>query len=199
MDNVDVGGCLCTTTTVVGLSIRISGCGRRQSWTGGIGSIGGLGHERFNEVLVSTDIRPWCGTSMRSTLVPLESGLIGDVGSVVNGVAARAAPDFAVSMAHKEACDNNTDDCTEQETTKTRSNNYADRDAGIPGRNIRWINRIRIICCLLGSSGKARVRPTPSTVQGSISPRKTVCIGHTKEEGSCPRERDSPVQGAHVV
>ena len=140
MDNVDVGGCLCTTTTAVGLSIRISGCGRRrsaQSWTSGIGSIGGLGHERFNKVLVSTDIRSRCGTGMRSSLVPLESGLIGDVGGVVNGVAARAAPDFAVSMAHKEACDNNTDYCTEQETAKTRSNNCADRDAGIPGRNIK--------------------------------------------------------------
>jgi len=140
MDNVDVGGCLCTTTTAVRLSIRISGCGRRrgaQSWTGGIGGIGGLGHERFNKVLVGTDIRSWCGSSMRNSLVPLESGLIGDIGGVVNGVAARAAPDFAVSMAGKEACDNNTDDCTEQETAKTGSNDYADRDARIPKRNIK--------------------------------------------------------------
>ena len=142
MDNVDVGALLCATTTTVGLSIRISGCGRRrgaESWTGGVGAIGigGLGHEWFNKVLISTDIRSRCGTSMRKSLAPLKSRLIGDVGGVVNGVAARAAPDFAVSMAHKEACDNNTDDCTEQETTDTRPNDYADSNAGISGRNIK--------------------------------------------------------------
>ena len=90
-------------------------------------------HERFDEVLVSTHIRSRCGTSVRNRLVRLESRLIGDVGGVVDRIRARAAPDFAVSMAHKEACGDNTDDCTEHDTANTRSNDYADGDTGIPG------------------------------------------------------------------
>jgi len=70
---------------------------------------------------------------VRNSLVPLESRLIGDIGGVVNGISARAAPDFAVLMAHKEACDDDTNDCTEHEAANTRSNDYADRDPGIPG------------------------------------------------------------------
>lgn len=104
-----------------------------QSWTGGIGRIGRVGHERLNKILVSTHIRPWCGTSVRTSLVPLESRLIGDVGGVVNRITARAPPNFAVSMAHKEACNDNTDYCTEHNTTNAGSNDCTDGDTGTPG------------------------------------------------------------------
>lgn len=97
------------------------------------GGTRGLGHEWFDKVLVGTHIRSWCATNLRNILVPLESRLVGDIDRVVNRIGARAAPDFAVSMAHEEACDNDTDDCTEHETANSGSNDYAGGDAGIPG------------------------------------------------------------------
>lgn len=85
-----------------------------MSWAGGTG---GLGQEWFNKVLVGTNIRSWCASGVRNRLCPLESRLIGDVGGMVNRIGARAAPDFVISIAHKVACDDDADDCTEHEAT----------------------------------------------------------------------------------
>ena len=130
MDDVDVGG-LRSTGTAVGLSIRI--CRRRCGWLGGAGGTGGtrgLGQEWFDKVLAGTHIRSWCGT-LRSALVPLDSNLI-DVGGVLDRISARTAPDFVVSMARKEACDDDPDDCTKYKTTNTRSDDDAERDVRMP-------------------------------------------------------------------
>lgn len=50
-----------------------------------------------------------------------------------------------------------------------------------------------------GVSGKTGGWPTPSTVQGAVSPRKTVGVSETDEKGRCPGEGDGPVYGTHVV
>ena len=112
VDDVDVGG-LRITATIVGLNIRIGRC-RRLSWTGGIG---GIWQERFDKILIGTQIRSWYARAGRDSFAPLESHLIGDVGGVLNGVGARTTPDFVVSVSDKEACDDDPDDCAEHETT----------------------------------------------------------------------------------
>lgn len=88
-----------------------------MSWTGGIG--GGVGQERFDKVLVSAHIWSWRARSVRNSVGPLVSRLIGDVGGLVNRIGARAAPDLVVSIAHKEACDDDAGDCTKHEGANT--------------------------------------------------------------------------------
>jgi len=84
------------------------------------GGIVGLGQKWFDEVLVGAHIRSWRASSLRNRVGPLVSRLIGgDVGGLVNRVGARAARDFVVSVAHKEACDDNADDSTEHEAANT--------------------------------------------------------------------------------
>ena len=114
MDDVDVGG-LRITATIVGLNIRIGRCWCRR--LGGTGGIGGIWQERFDEILIGAQIRSWYARRGRSSFIPLESHLSGDVGGVLNGVSARAAPDFVVSMSDKETCDDDPDDRAEHETT----------------------------------------------------------------------------------
>jgi len=113
VNDVDVGR-LRITATIVGLNIRIGGCRcRRLSRTGGIG---GIWQERFDEILIGTQIRSRCARTGRNTFVPLESYLSGDVGGVLNGVGARTTPDLVVSVSDEEACDEDPDDCAEHET-----------------------------------------------------------------------------------
>jgi hypothetical protein len=120
MDNVDMGGRLRTAAAAFGLSIRISGCGWRRlcvvSWTGGIG---GVVQEWFDKVLVGAHIRSWRAGSVRNSVGPLVSRLIGYVGGLVNRIGARAAPDLVVSIAHKEACDEDASECTKHEGANT--------------------------------------------------------------------------------
>lgn len=87
-----------------------------MSWTGGIG---GLGQEWFDQVLISANIRSWCSGSVRNSVGPLVSRLIGDVGGLINRIGARTAPDLVVSIAHKEACNDDAGHCTKHEAANT--------------------------------------------------------------------------------
>jgi len=133
MDNVYVR--LGATPAALGLSIRISGCGWGWCLVSRTGGIGDLGQEWFDEVLAGTNIGTWCTRTLWRSVGPLESHLIGDVGGILDGISARTAPDFVVSVAGEEACDDDADDCAEGETANTRSNDDADRDPRTPGKS----------------------------------------------------------------
>jgi len=117
MYNVDVGSRLGATGTAVGLSIRVSGCGRNglraASWTHG--AMRAFRQEGFDQVLSA--IRSGRASGGR-ILVPLES-LIGDEGSLVNRVGTRAAPDFVVLVTSEAACNDYSDNCAKNETANT--------------------------------------------------------------------------------
>lgn len=203
VDNVDVRSWLCVAAAAVRLSVRISGCGRRRLRARVLGWAGrtrGLGHEWFNKVLVSAHVGYVCAPSLRSALAPLEPVLIRDVGCLVDRIRARVAPDFGVSIADKEACDGETNDCTEHKTANARSNSHADGDAGSPGRKIRYsIDRDWTADRLPRAGRKTRIRYPCSAVDGSVRPRSTVGISENEEEGGRPSEGDGPVYGTHVI
>lgn len=97
------------------------------------GGMAGLRQERFDKILVGAQIGSWHALrDVRNSLVPLESHLGGDVGGVLNGVGARAAPDFVVSMAREATRDNDSKDCAQHETTDTGSNDDTGRYARMP-------------------------------------------------------------------
>lgn len=99
-----------------------------MGWAGGIGPVG---HEWFNQVLiVITHIRS-CATGVWGAVGCLESRLV-DVGGMVNRIGARVAPDFAVSIACEEACNDDAGDHTEHNTANGRSSDYTHRDTGTP-------------------------------------------------------------------
>ena len=139
---------------------------------------------------------------MRKRLIPFEPYLVGDVGGLIDRISARAAPDFAVSIAHEEACDDDPDDCTEYDTADTRPNDYSDRDTGIPGGEKDQMlgrNGVRLTGLLLRRRGKTGIWPSSSTVDGSVSPGKIVGVGQTDKEWRCPREGNSPVDRVLVI
>lgn len=116
MYNIDVG--LRASGAAIGLVVRIGGCGSRRrrvlSWTGGM-------YERFDEILAA-HIGSSCTGGVGNTLVPLEALLITDVGGMVNRIGARVTPDFIVSTADTEACDDGAEDGAKHKATNARSN-----------------------------------------------------------------------------
>lgn len=76
--------------------------------------------EGFDKVLVGTHVGTGGGGGREWNIVgPLESLLSGNKGGLVNGISARVAPDFVVSMTGEAARDDYAEDCTKHETANT--------------------------------------------------------------------------------